>query len=255
MHSNEINEKLWNTGVYLSRAYHSFAPENLQKEWEEVSKRSALKEAHAKLEELQNTQIGFAEAMNSVLGKVTEVTRPKEDLLKRMRDLVVNRLWQGDLVAFGYEKPRRMSSEVHRLPARLWNGHIDWHTSSLVSQGLELVEIRVLTQERVSKTSSLFEFLDSYGTEAQSSTDTPHVEAGRTGRPTIKGYLEDAFAALDAAGLIDVQKPAKAHYPLVRHWLQENKPEAGATKDKPSDEGIRAHFSPLFNSLKKTRKQ
>lgn len=259
MHTHEINENLWNAGIYLGQADRSFAPENLRKAWEEVSKRSALKEANAKLEELKNTQTDLMAAMGALVTTANNVNQAKDDLLGKMRERVVSWLLRGDLVAFGYEKPRQMASRPHHLPPQLWNGHIDWFGSSLKSQGLELMEIRILTKSKIKVIApewlSTTENQERALQSANCSTEMPQITAGIKGRTTIKRYVGEAFDALLADGLIKTSKPAKANYSLVRNWLKENRPEVGADDRKPSDEGIRAHFSPLFNNLKENSKQ
>jgi hypothetical protein len=122
MHTIELNTQLWNTGVYLSKADLQFAPENFRKEWHEVSKRSALEEAKAKVDELKDGETDFLKAMNEIAAAVLDVSRPKDELLGKMRELVVDWLLRGELVAFDFEKPRRMEAVPHQLSAQLWNG-------------------------------------------------------------------------------------------------------------------------------------
>ena len=82
-----------------------------------------------------------------------------------------------------------------------------------------------------------------------------HAEPKRTGLPTIKNDVEATFHALNALGEINVNLSAKAHYELVRQHLRSVHPKTYSEDGKPGDEGIRAHFSPLFKALKENSKQ
>ncbi len=255
MDSNDLNEALWNHGIFLSVSVRAFAPQNLRKKFEEADKISALEEGKKKVEELENSDADLPTAFVTFLSAVNEVIGPRDKLRAEMQTLVMGWLQRGDLVGFGYEKPRQMASRVHEIPAQLWHGNLNWIESSLSAQGLELVQIRVLHSTKKEQLTKEFGLRTDALVEGNIDAKIPQVEAAETGRPTIRGFIEDSFEALLADGLIEVQKPAKAHYPLVRSWLMRNKPEANATETTPSNEGIRRHFSPLFNDLKKNHKQ
>ncbi|MBR9653556.1 hypothetical protein [Thalassovita aquimarina] len=237
MHTHEINEELWNAGIYLSQADRSFAPENLRKAWEEASKKSALHAMQDKMEELKETQVDFTKKLEAMLGAVNEVSRPKDDILKKMRELVVNWLKRGDLVAYGFEKPRRMASIPYELPAQLWHGRIDWFDSSLSSQSLELVQIRVLSKAMIDKVTT--------AALPNSETLAEPVQPA-IGRPTIQPQIKAAYLSVASSEKLDKTMSLKTVAEHVRLQLAQDNPDLQVTENKPSYETIRRVISPLW---------
>lgn len=236
MHTNELNFTFWNAGIYLNTADFRFAPENLRKEWDEASQRSALGEAKEKMEELKNSDTDFLSAWNEIAATIGNANRPKEILKKRMRDLVVNWLLRGELVAFAFEKPRRMDSLPYQLPAQLWRGQIDWFNSSLSAQGLDLVEVRLLSKHMIETVA------------ASNVQETPPLEAPRQpakGRPTIQPQIAAAYHQVAASEVLDEAMSLKTVSGHVRIQLAKNCPELNVTEDTPSYETIRRVISPL----------
>lgn len=237
MHTNELNEKLWNAGVYLHQADLSFSPQSLRNEWEELKKRSALEAAKAKMEELVGREMDFQKSIAEVLSAANEVSKPKENLRKKMRELVVSWLLRGDLVGFGFEKPRRMDALPHQLYPELWHGRIDWFDSSLESQGLNLVQIRVLSKGMIEKV------------RASSAPETARLEEPvqpAKGRPTIQPQITAAFHRVMAGKNLDRAMSLKTVAEHVRLQLAQDNPELQVTEEKPSYETIRRVISPLW---------
>lgn len=143
----------------------------------------------------------------------------------------LDRLARGELVACGFEAPRKLDSRPILLSPAMFEGYIAWDKGTLSHEGLQFVEVRL----------------------AETSAHPPALKA--PGRPTIKHAIEEAFRALQDAGEIDPNKPAGTHYPKVRNWLRKHRTDLPKDPMSISNEGIRAHFSPLFNALRKNRKQ
>ena len=158
-----------------------------------------------------------------------------------MRDFILHHLRNENLIGLGFEPPRRMESEPHWIPTSFWDGMVQWEKNRLTAQGIVFEEVRLITR-------MTYENL-------QTPSEQPQEPPVAPGRPSIKAYIEDAFHGLHADGQIDVSQPLKAHYPLVRHWLQAHRAEFEANDSNPPDEGIRKHFSPLFKALKQNSKQ
>ncbi|MCK4713209.1 MAG: hypothetical protein KAT26_10050, partial [Marinosulfonomonas sp.] len=79
--------------------------------------------------------------------------------------------------------------------------------------------------------------------------------ARNIGRPSLHPYVVAAFEGLSQAGLINTEQSAKSHFAAVRNWIAANSPNCHLEPEDIGDEGIRGHFSPLFNALKKNSKQ
>lgn len=237
MQQNDLNSTFWEAGIYLSQADRHFAPDNLRKEWEGVSKRNALEEASAKIDELKDSETDFLKAMNDVVATISDVNQPKEKLRSKMREFVVSWLLRGDLIAYAFEKPRRITSAPTSLPPHLWQGRIDWFDSSLSSQGLNLIEIRVLSNKMIEtvKASSMHE------TIKQEKPVQP-----TKGRPTIQPQITAAYQAVSTTGTLDNSMSLKTVAEHVRLRLALDCPELQVTEDRPSYETIRRVISPLW---------
>jgi hypothetical protein len=231
---------LWEIGVRLNRAPYAFSPKSEKLEYDRLHGTSTIEALVSAAERANETGLTGWDALNASLATVRPMTSARSDWNERMRKLIHHHLLHENLFGYGFEPPRTMESQPFKIPKACWNGHIRWDNDTLSSDGLEFVHVRLLSEEARSK------FL------AEKSETTTSVRAGR---PSIKEHVQEAFDALAAIGLIDTSAAARKHFEPIRDWLRTNKPDAGYTDGIPSNEGIRAHFAPLFNELRKNRKQ
>lgn len=232
--------ELWEKGVQLNRSPRAFSPKAEKQEYDRLHSLSAMEAFSNAAEQASETGLTGWEAFNASMSSARAITSARSKWDERMRRFVHHHLLHDNLFGYGFEPPRKMDSQPLEIPKVCWNGHIGWEKNTLASDGLEFVHVRLLTKETRLKLLDL------------SVQTTTVIKAGR---PSIREHVKEAFDDLLANDLIDPSVAAKNHFELLRKWLRAHKPEAGYTSTKPSDEGIRAHFSPLFNELKKNRKQ
>lgn len=254
-----IKDSHWRASIPLSQAAIHFAPMDLQNKWRELSKRHALNEAKSHYQANMPSNTSWMDHFAAMADGAQSLVMARADVMKQAKAQLLRALLHGKYNAFGFEYPRKLSSDPLEIPAALWHGRIDWSGNELRSQSLRFVEIRLLPnyghrQSRVTiETPPQPIFLEQ--TQDHRPEPQPAPTPAKAGRPSIKGPVRDAFHALAANGQINPMASAKSHYPLVRDWIATHDTEAGIDADRLSDEGIRAHFSPLFGNFKKHRKQ
>ncbi|MCD9149256.1 hypothetical protein [Pseudophaeobacter flagellatus] len=233
-------QALWQRGIRLNQAPHSFAPKADKAEYKRLYEASAITAWSDAMAKMQETGRSGVDAVSEVLTEPQKILSARTEWDDRMRKFILHHLTHGNLFGYGFEPPRRMESQPYEIPAAYWAGRVRWDNATLTVNGLEFIEVRVLATQVRDRL---------VGISHETTTDL------QRGRPSIKADVEEAFATLLQKGLIDISKSAKSHFPLVRQCLQTIQPGASYSDTKPGDEGIRTHFSPLFNELKKTNKQ
>lgn len=250
-----IKDSPWRAATPLSHAPIHFAPTDLQNTWRGLSERSAMNEANSHYQSNSPSSGSWIEHFAAMIEGAKPLVMAREDVLKQAKAHLLRALLRGEYTAFGFEAPRTLASVPLEIPAEHWHGRIDWSASELHSQSLRFVEVRLLP------TCGQYQLALTVGTPPQADSlrppqdQLPPPTPAKAGRPSIKVPVTDAFQALAAQGHINPKASAKSHYPLVREWIATNCTGAGVDANKLSDEGIRAHFSPLFGSFKEDRKQ
>ncbi|WP_264211165.1 hypothetical protein [Leisingera thetidis] len=242
MHTDEINEQLWNAGTYLSQAYRSFAPADLRKEWETVSKRNSILEAKLKVDELLERKAKFSEAAPELIAAIRAVDGPKERLVAEMKNALVRSLIQEAVSAIGFEHPRHMTSKPVRLPAQFWQGQINWQENELKSQGLHFVEIRIVGNDTVKTLSASIPAASHPPTAPK-----PPIK----GRPSVQPQIKRAYLRTLASGVLTPHMSVKTVTENVRVRLAEDFPDLGVTAETPNYETFRRIVSPLWKEDKK----
>jgi hypothetical protein len=250
-HEAQSLTAVWNAGIWLSRAAIHFALPEVKVQWQELQQRSAMKEASEALKTLPLQKRTLWDSFDTLLNGAAPVLHARRVILDEAEKALLIGLKAGTYLGVGFEPPRRLSSVPVRIPSQLWQHSPAFDRARLSANSLEFIDIRVLDapmfhrviQDR-SKTLSSHKVL----LPAPEVTPTP----AKPGRPSAKPHIEAAFAALEQSGVIDPTKSKRSHYPSITQWITENTSYDGA---RLSDEGIREHFSPLFEALKHRRKQ
>ncbi|AGI73765.1 hypothetical protein OA238_c38180 [Octadecabacter arcticus 238] len=239
--TNPIND-LWNRGMHLSRAPYAYAPKSEKEEHKRLHSVSASELIAKAAEETAASGLTSWEVVNAMMGASNPILSARMELDNRMRAFVLHHLEHGNLFAYGFEPPRRLDSQSLEIPSAYWKGHIKWNKACLSAQGLEFIEIRILSKQLRDKLIAV---------------QSTHTELDKrpVGRPSMKLHIQEAFSALEKSGKIDINEPAKPHFRLVREHMRNAHPDLYPKAHKLGDEGIRSHFAPLFNELRKTNKQ
>lgn len=244
----------WDRGSLLTNARLQFAPLELRREWQALQARSAITEAQEHLEQNQPSDKSWMNLLGTALQGAQEVVKARQDVLKRAEEHVTGRINSGDLVAVGFDAPRKSHSIPVEIERTHWLNSVNWDNSEIRSQGLHFVQVRLAI--RVAEVPASDAKLTTKTTDfSPSNKKVVHVRARKRGRPAIGPYVKTAFAELLNAGEIDTNASAKSHFEKVRAWVLKNKSADQIDGLTFGDEGIRTHFSPLFKELKRNRKQ
>ncbi|ATG44238.1 hypothetical protein PhaeoP18_02294 [Phaeobacter piscinae] len=231
---------LWQRGVRLNQAPYSFAPKADKEEHQRLHKVSAIDAMAASVDNLKAEGRYGPSALQEILEGPQKILSARAEWDDRMRKFIVYHLKQGNLFGYGFEPPRRMDSQPVEIPASYWNGRIQWDKADLSSQGLKLIEIRVVSRQ----------LRDTVLNVSNEDRTAPPA----AGRPTVGPAIKAAFTALQEAGEIDVDASQQSHYPKVRAWLKQNFPNLSVPAEEISDKTIQKHFSHYFNALRKSSK-
>lgn len=236
--SDQTLNKLWNAGVPVSTSWEVYAQPELKQAWNAISSQSALEALEQGALNVGDTDLSLHEKIALASSGAQKILSERTALMNTLRANILNYIKQGQLFAYGFEQQRTLSSIPIEVPASLWKGKCDWQASKLTAQSLNFIEIR-LTTKRIR--------------DEIMCGEAPQTKT--VGRPSIGAYITAAFAGLNEAGRINTSNSAISHFPMVREWIKNNRPDCHLKANTIGDEGIRAYFAPLFKDLKKYRKQ
>ncbi|WIY24566.1 hypothetical protein [Parasedimentitalea psychrophila] len=235
---------IWKRSIWLENSARTFAKHFYKDEWQaaltqrrDKSWPEVVKEAAAQGKE--DGHEGMELFAYSVL-EVGKLDRQKNEILERATKEILQRLQDGRFRAFGFDHPRTMDTIPVQIPRDAWCDNTKLDSDKLSYQSMTLVGVRIRMAP------------ESVDTEPKKQL---RAQPKKTGRPTIKDDVEAAFRALNALGEINVNLSAKAHFDLVRQQLHNTHPQKYPEDGKPGNEGIRPHFTLLFNELKENSKQ
>jgi predicted metal-dependent hydrolase len=227
--------------VALNSAWLTYAHPDLKSQWQALKQQSPLEALTKGAEAAAKTEGDFLEKVSKAITEPSRIYGERAELEKRLKTNILIYIKSSQLHGFGFETPRKLASIPVPIPQGAWAGRLDWTTGTLHFRGLDFVNIRLATNR--------------YREEISGLAELKAPPQKKSGRPTIKSLVNNAFADLQERGLIDVCASALSHYPLVRQWIQNQDHDRNFNAKNLSDEGIRAHFSPLFKELKESRKQ
>ena len=226
---------LWQSATPIQIARLRFAPPELVQKLHAFGKVSLVDSLQKAAIDNKNFHM-LIEAMNSATQLAVAADTKRREIQSEIDQLFADAILAGELRCFAFEPPRTLSSNPVEMQIEHWTAYPNWETGEFKANGLHLIELRVLKAEKVA---------DVIGS----------AETTKVGRPSIEPHVTAAFAELNLLGKIDVSKSAISHFQLIREWINRHDPKQELNALHLGNEGIRAHFSPLFKALKKTRKQ
>jgi hypothetical protein len=229
---------LWERGVRLNHAPYSFAPKAEKEEHQRLHKESAIEAMAASVENLKAQGRTGPSVFQEALAGPQKILSARAEWDDRMRKFILHHLKHGNLFAYGFEPPRKMDSLPFEIPASYWNGRVQWDKASLSSQGIELIEICVVSRQLRDSILNV--------------TDEDQTGSQAAGRPTVGPAIKAAFKSLQEAGEIDINASQQSHYPKVRRWLEQNATNLSVPPSEIAGKTIHKHFSPLFKELRKS---
>lgn len=220
----------------INKARFYFADPIMVRKYEELGKISPMGEWAKGMSGQPTTNLEYLQIMKSAVDVSSQASSERFQIEREINQNFADMILACELRCFAFESPRKIDSEPVEMHVQHWTAYPNWTEGTFRANGLELIELRVLRAEVIEDA-------------------VKPVSPKQPGRPSIRTLVEDAFGSLAADGHIDCNAPAVSHYPAIREWIGQNRTNAGIDARSLSNEGIRAHFSPLFKELRKTRKQ
>ncbi|WP_416369866.1 hypothetical protein [Tritonibacter mobilis] len=231
---------LWERGYRLNKSAYLFSPAAERDNYDRLHSidymsmaNDAAKAALLVGKNAKDTGMAMTQA-------ASDLAKARLDWRNRRQGVLLKWLQSAQLIAYGFEPPRRMDSQPVEIPATYWTGRVQWDECKLTVQGLEFIEIRIVTRQ----------VRDEIQSRERNDLTTPQA----AGRPTVGPAIKTAFTSLQEGGEIDTNASQQSHYPKVRRWLKENAPSLSVPAEDISDKTMQKHFSPLFNELRKSYK-
>lgn len=228
-----LNLVLWKNALPLWQGRVRFAPGDIRKRWHAAHDKFWLEDVQASLPSSQYSVADVQKALASAFD-------PRREADKAADEWASTQLRAGELVALGFEPPRKVSSEPVIIPAECWQAVASLGTDKLQVGGLSFIDIRVLPRVAAERIKA----------EWENETVPPHPAPKRGPRSSATDIAE-AFEALLAAGRVNPDTSAKSHYPEIRAWLQYHRSGAGYSATRPSDETLRKTVQPMLAQISK----
>lgn len=232
--------KLWERSVPLGTALFKFAQPELRRQYEEIEEsRFKLADAAGSLQKrLVEDNQDHAIVMLAHFAPVPVGLQQRKHARAAMQDNVIRLIMEDHIRAFGLIVPRRMEDHPWPVPKELWRHRVDWDRERVSGAGLRFIEVRLMPSQWQSKI--LGEL---------AAPDTANRRSA--GRPTVKPFIDEAYAALLAAGHIRSAPSMAVAYDLVRKWLVEAYPDRAGQFESLSNEAIRRQITDRFKADRK----
>lgn len=232
----------WKRGKSLDTAIYSLTDTAFQEEYNKQSSKFEDK-TRATLETISSGGIpsvsgGFAE-----LGKTLQLKSTIDMARRGLKNNLLNKINSGELSGLGYETPIKSSDIPQIIPLHVWPQNVDkinWDSSSFLENGINFLKIRII------KKSALKKKLDS---TKEFSLPRIKVKAKKTGRPSLKAMVIEAYEYLKKEGSIDYSIDLKSHTELIQKTVQALNPEITGTAGM-AHEAIRRAISKQFQADK-----
>lgn len=239
--NKDLRLELWQKGLELGRAAYRFAHPSLRAGYDEL--RSTKVEA-TELPSLPDDAhwLVVLDAVFKNLKPFADISAARADANQQLQNYLLRLIGGGHVLTFGYALPRRPEDYPVLLPKDVWSGKIGWSESLVKGNGLEFVAVRVV----VSRTAQ--DLL-----EANEQRQLPAPK--KTGRPSLKADIIEAYQALRDAGRIDFKNPMRHLFPQIRVWLSEEYPDNAGQFRNMAGETIRKQVSDLFKRDRESHKQ
>lgn len=239
--NKDLRLELWKKGLDLGRAAYRFAHPSLRAGYDEL--RSTKVEA-SELSPLPDGAhwLVALDAVFKHLKPYADISAARADAKRQLQDYLLRLIGGGHVLVLGYALPRQPEDYPVLIPIDVWRGKIGWAESLVKGNGLEFVAVRVV----VSRTAQGL-------LEANEQRQLPAPK--KTGRPSLKADIMEAYEALRDTREIDFGNPMSRLFPQVRTWLSEKYPDNAGQFRKMASETIRRQVSDLFKRDRESHKQ
>jgi len=223
--------EIWNKSVPMSCAYEHILSKELFADYvklcEAANKTSIMQDM---VEALGNND------PNSYITKRSDPNHPlnlKIAHVKKMDQILLHHLQQGNILAHGFSIPRRAEDQAQAVPVDLWKACKTFELKDeLKGSGLHMTEIRLMPAAWLEKLAP------------------QEPEKKPAGRPSRSHYITEATQQLLNEGAFDLSKPNKDHHPAILARIHRNHPETIDDETGLGPKSLEKHANPILNSLK-----
>lgn len=236
---------LWKKGKTLYSGMYAFTAYELQKKCTDLELKLNNKSRNPwenNTSEKPNIATGLSAVSETIFlqGKIDSA----RDELKW--DLLENILSE-KVIGLGYEAPVTTESKPKIIPLHIWPRtikEINWDNSSILKHGITFSDIRLIKKSAFKKKTD--------NKKSISAPKTP-IKDKKTGRPSLKEKIIEAYEFLKKEGSIDYSKTLKSHTEIIQKTVQTLNPEITDTAGM-AHEAIRRAISKQFQADKTTSK-
>jgi hypothetical protein len=133
------NRELWLNGILIGDAWLELAPDHERERYSELEKAGGL------LAAINSAKPSSPLELLNALSAASKTGSDKLQLMSNLRELLLDRLFNDELHAYGYRIAPSRSRRPTRIAADLFDDpKIDWAESRLTARGLEYENIKVL---------------------------------------------------------------------------------------------------------------
>jgi hypothetical protein len=138
------NRQLWSAGIFIGYAWLELAADHERACYSELEKRGGILAAVNAAKPITPVEL------SKVISAAANNDRERRHLAEQLQESLLDRLFNGELHAYGYRIAPSRSGQPTRIAAELFEDpKLDWEESRLAARGLEFEDIKVLDPERM----------------------------------------------------------------------------------------------------------
>lgn len=239
MSSQPDTLKIWKAGVDLEQAILHFCDEATKERYFTLhQKRLNESQQQAEKASKDGSFIDNTLALLNLLAPTQGAGAEFKLYREKLQRLVIEDAEDCVIIGYGYALPRNPTDKPIEIPSDVWSGKVDWQKSILIGSSLSFESVRVIHEE------DLAEILTPRPLNNTHAALQPTIK--KAGRPSLKRFINEAFEELKMQGQINVSRPQKIYYDMIRSHLASKHPERAAQFRDMADETIRQTITDYF---------
>lgn len=228
---------LWQKAVPLAEAPLKYLSDADRREWQRVCDPTAIESKLVSAQKELSKPTSGISALSLFGNAFLDAYGPKQSFLRARQSDIKASIASGELLAIGFELPRRLSHSPIVISDQVDNGKYNFQKSEIETPSLKFVEVRVL-----------------HSTQASELIPASERQNTTPGRPSYEDAITHAIEELIRGSGIDVGGTAKQHFPSIREKALNYAERNGLDIKTIGDEAIRKRFSPIFKELRRNHK-
>ncbi len=233
----------WKKGKTLYSAIYVFTAYELQKKYNDLELEDKARNPWKDDPSIIPTISGGLTAVSETLFHRGKMDNARDEL---KWDLLKNILSE-EIIGLGYAAPVQITDKPQIIPLHIWPqkiNEINWDNSSISKHGINFLDIRL-----IKKTA----FKNKPDNKKKTTPPKIKIEDKKTGRPSLKNKIIEAYEYLKKEGAIDYSKNLKSHTEIIQKTVQALDTDITGTAGM-EHEAIRRAISERFQSDKTTSK-